>query len=163
MATDPSGDLKLATITGHEQTLDEWLIVFNMLVVVIDPYTYESGWILPTAGRLFGTYDEADIRCAFVVASDAEGARSYLGPFADRHLVLLDEDRSLIGALGLERLPAIVHLSQDATVTGCAEGWNPAEWSEVLAGVEEDMDWYSRPLLPAAGDPGAFEGTPAAG
>ena len=157
----PPTDIKLETVTGHGHTLAEWLVVFNLLGVVIDPYTVQSGWILPTASRLFMVYEEADVRCAFVVCSDAEGARSFLGRFADEHLVLLDPERELVRALGLARLPAIVHLAQDASVFGCAEGWDAQEWSEVIAGVEEHMDWRARPVLPTPDDPGSFKGTPA--
>jgi hypothetical protein len=158
-----SGDNSISAISGHKQTLAEWLTTFNILAVVIDPYTHQSGWILPTAARLFGHYEEADIRCCFVVTSEAEGAAEYLGPFGRDFLVLLDPERKLVAEMGLETVPAIVHINQDGSVAGSAEGWQPAEWSEVLAGVEEDMDWRSKPILPGSKDPGAFEGTPAAG
>ncbi len=161
MATDPSADLEITDLSGYEATLGVRLVMFNQLSVVIDPYTHQSGWILPTAARLFNHYREADIRCSFVVAGDAEGAKQYLGPFAEEYLVLLDPDRELIGALGLEYLPALVHLRQDASLAGAAEGWNPAGWLEVLAGVEETMAWRARPQLPMVGDPAPFVGTPA--
>ncbi len=159
----PSADIKLETITGHGHTLAEWLVVFNLLVVIIDPYTRQSGWILPTASRVLFHYEEADIRCAFVVCSDADGARSFLGRFADEHLVLLDPDREFVRALELEQLPALVHLAQDTSVLGSAQGWDAEEWYEVITGVEEVMDWRMRPVLPTEGDPGNFEGTPALG
>jgi len=159
----PSTDIKLETLSGHTHTLGEWLVVFNLMGVVIDPYTHQSGWILPTASRLFVVYEEADVRCAFVVCSDAEGARSFLGRFADEHFVLLDPEREFVRSLGLERLPALVHLAQDASVLGSAQGWNAAEWSDVIDGVEDAMDWRARPVLPTAEDPGNFEGTPALG
>ena len=161
VATDPSAQLEVADLSGYESTLADRLMMFNMLAVVIDPYTHQSGWILPTAARLFNHYNQADVRCCFVVASDAEGAQSYLGPFADDHLVLLDPDRELIGSLELEYLPAIVHLRQDASLAGAAEGWNPAGWLEVLDGVEATMAWRAKPQLPAQGDPAPFAGTPA--
>ena len=160
---DPSSDIILATDSGDEQTLSQWLTTFNMLAVVVDPYTYQSGWILPTADRLFAHYEEADIRCAFIVASDGDGARQYLGKFAPRSLVLVDPNSTFIGSLGLDRLPALVHIGQNATVLGSAEGWDPAEWSKVILGVESAMDWRSRPLIPTSTDPGRFEGTPALG
>lgn len=163
MPNDPRSDITIATDRGDEQTLDQWLTTFNMLAVVVDPYTYESGWILPTAARLFAHYEEADIRCVFIVASDGEGARQYLGKFAPEYLVLVDPDRELIGSLGLERVPALIHLGQNSNLLGSAEGWDPAEWSEVIDGVEEAMAWRSRPLIPGAGDPGRFDGTPAMG
>ena len=158
-----SVDIKLETLSGHAHTLGEWLVVFNLLAVVIDPFTHQSGWILPTASRLFLVYEEADVRCAFVVCSDAEGARTFLGRFADEHLVLLDPEREFVRSLGLERVPALVHLAQDASVLGSAQGWDADEWSTVINVVEEVMDWRARPVLPTAEDPGSFEGTPALG
>lgn len=161
MATDPSTQLSVATIDGAEQKLSQWLTTFNLLTVAIDPYTYESGWIIPTADRIFSHYEEADIRCAFLVTGNSEGARQYLGKYADRWLVLTDENREFVGSLSLERLPALVHIGQDGSLVGCAEGWEPSEWREVINGVEEAMAWRSKPLLPNSEDPGKFEGTPA--
>ena len=161
VATDPSTQLTVATIDGAEQKLSQWLTTFNLLAVVIDPYTHESGWIIPTADRIFTHYEEADIRCAFLVTGNGDGARQYLGKYADSWLVLTDEHREFVGSLSLERLPALVHIGQDGSLVVFAEGWDPAEWRSVLDGVEEAMAWRSRPLLPTPQDPGAFEGTPA--
>ncbi|WP_419842882.1 redoxin family protein [Candidatus Poriferisodalis sp.] len=163
MPDSPTADIKLETLSGHTHTVAEWLVVFNLMGVVIDPYTHQSGWILPTAARLFAVYEEADVRCAFVVCSDAQGARSFLGRFADDYLVLLDPEREFVRSLGLERLPALVHVAQDASVVGAAQGWKPEEWTAVIDGIEEAMDWRSRPVLPTIDDPGNFEGTPALG
>ena len=161
VATDPSTQLTIATIDGAEQTLSQWLTTFNLLAVVLDPYTYESGWIIPTADRIFAHYEEADVRCAFLVTGNGEGARQYLGKYAESWLALTDENREFVSSLSLERLPALVHIGQDGSLISCAEGWDPAEWRSVLVGVEEAMAWRSRPLLPTPQDPGAFEGTPA--
>ena len=146
---------------GAEQTLAQWLTYFNLLTVIIAPYTHESGRIIPTADRILAQYEEADIRCAFVVTGDGDGARQYLGKYAEKWLVLTDQDRKLVTSLELERLPALTHIDQNGSLAGYAEGWNPARWREVLEGVEDAMAWRSKPILPAPQDPGAFEGTPA--
>lgn len=161
VANDPSADLALTDLSGYEATLGVRLMMFNQLSVIIDPYTHQSGWIIPTAARIFNHYSEADIRCSFVVASDADGARSYLGPYADDHLVIVDPEREFISSVGLEFLPALVHIRQDASLAGAAEGWDPGAWLEVLDGVEKTMAWRAQPLLPGPGDPGPFAGTPA--
>jgi hypothetical protein len=153
--------LSVATIDGAEQTLSQWLTTFNLLTVAIDPYTHQSGWIIPTANRIFSHYEEADIRCAFLVTGNSEGARQYLGKYADRWLVLTDEKREFVASLGIERIPALVHIAQDGSLVGCAEGWEPSEWRDVIDGVEKAMAWRSKPLLPTSEDPGKFEGTPA--
>ena len=163
MPTAPSPEIVLATSEGHTQTLEEWLTVFNLLVVVLDPFTYQSGWIIPTAARVFDHYEEADVRCAFVLTSDAEGAQSFLGQYADRYLLLVDPEREFVRSLGLEQLPALVHIDQNCTVAGSAQGWIAAQWSEVLTNLEDDMSWRTRPLLPVPSDPGQFAGTPAQG
>ncbi len=159
----PSPDIVLETSNGHPQTLNEWLTVFNLLVVVLDPFTYQSGWIIPTAARLFDHYEEADVRCAFVLTSDADGAKSFLGQYADQYLVLIDPKREFVRSLGLERLPALVHVDQNCAVAGAAQGWIGGEWAQVLYNLEEDMSWRTRPVIPAPGDPKQFEGTPALG
>ncbi len=161
MATDPPGDTVLTHVSGRSYPLESWVTMFNLLVVVVDPYTHESAWILPTAARLFDHYDEADVRVGFVVTADAEGATAYLGPFASEYLVLLDPGRDFVKAVELDRLPALLHLRQDASLGGSAQGWDPEEWRKVLDGMEQDMLWRSQPLLPAPGDPAPFAGTPA--
>jgi hypothetical protein len=160
--SDPAADLQIASVTREQpQTLAAWVTLFHLLGVVLDPYTLESGWIIQTASRIFAHYREADVRTAYIVTADAEGARAFLGPFAQDWLVLLDPDRQLVKGLGLQRLPALVHIRQDVTLVGVAEGWNPEAWSEVLDGVERAMAWRSQPVLPHPADPGPFAGTPA--
>ena len=75
-------------------------------------------------------------------------------------LVVTEGDGSGLG--GLEQLPAFVHLAQDGTLVGVAEGWQAAEWSEVAQGLTRVLKW-SNPVIPAHGDPGPFEGSPALG
>jgi len=164
VAKDPSAGVQLASLRDERPlTLHAWLTLFNMLGVVLDPYTRESGWIILTADRIFAHYAEADVRCAFIVTADPAGAREFLGPYADRWLVLLDPERELVRSMELERLPALVHLRQDCSIAGVAEGWHHQEWNEVLDGVEQIMAWRSQPTLPHPLDPGPFAGTSAVG
>ncbi len=93
---------------------------------------------------------------------DADDARTFLGPWADQVLTLVDPDRQVVKGLGLERLPALVHIRQDLTVVGAAEGWDPDEWRAVTDHLARMMSW-SRPMLPEPDDPGPFEGSPAQG
>ncbi len=92
----------------------------------------------------------------------ADQAREFLGPWADRILTFADNDRDLVKALGLNELPAFVHLRQDRTVVGVAEGWDPPEWKQVASVLAKDMSW-SRPVFPLNGDPAAYAGSPALG
>ena len=54
-AAEVPANLQLTSVDGQTRTMDEWLITFQMLGVVLDPFTYESSWILETAGRILGT------------------------------------------------------------------------------------------------------------
>ena len=97
----------LAPLDGEPRTLDGWLTTFHLAVVILDPYTYESAWLLETAGRILDNFREADCRIAFVVTADADDAREFLGPWAQRILTFADPDRDLVKALGLERAAGV--------------------------------------------------------
>ena len=162
MATDPPGDLQLAPLRGAARSLDDWLTTFHLATVVLDPYTYESAWLLETAGRILEHFRGADCRIAFVVTADADDAREFLGPWAERVLTFADPDRELVKALGLDELPAFVHLRHDRSVAALAEGWDPAAWREATGELAAAMSW-SRPNIPAPGDPKPYAGSPALG
>lgn len=162
VATDPPGDLELTPVDGEARTLAEWLTTFHLAVVVLDPYTHESSWLLETGGRILENFVGADCRAAFVVTADADDARRFMGPWIDRVLTYADADRDLAKALGLNELPAFVYIRQDLQVVASAEGWDPTEWREVATKLADDTSW-SRPLIPAHGDPQPFAGSPALG
>ena len=143
--------------------MSQLLTTFHLLLVVLDPYTNESSWILPTAARVIRTFEQADVRVAFLVAADNEAdARQFLGPLAREVQTFVDAKREMVKALGLERLPALVHLDLAGGVAGAAEGWHPAEWRAVTENLARIMSW-SAPSLPTAKDPGPFAGSPALG
>jgi hypothetical protein len=162
MATDLSPDLQLAPISGEPRSLAQWLTTFHLASVVIDPYTNESSWILPTAARVLRELRGASVRVNFLCASDADGARRFLGPLADEFLVFADPDRIGIKALGLERLPAFVFVRQDGAVVAAAEGWSPAEWRAVGDAIAAETSWIS-PVIPERGDPPPYQGSAALG
>ena len=162
MVTQVSEDTKLTAVGGQTYTIGEWTTTFQLLTVVIDPYTHESAWLLETAGRILSTFSGADCRVAWTVTADERDAQRFLGPWAERFLTFADPDRALVEALDLERLPALVYLRQDRAIMGIAQGWDPEEWEQLGALVGKVTSW-SHPKLPAAGDPGPFEGSPAKG
>ena len=136
--------------------------MFHLVVVALDPYTHESSWILPTATRILRDYSAADCRVAFLVTADIADATQFLGPLGQEFLVFADPDRVAVKSFGLEYLPALVHLNQHHAVEGRAEGWNPDEWREVVTNLSAVMSW-GRPVIPNAGDPTPFAGSPALG
>ena len=71
-AVEVPGSVQLTAVDGQTRTLDEWLITFQMLGVVLDPFTYESSWILETAGRILETFRGASVRTAFVVTGTVD-------------------------------------------------------------------------------------------
>jgi hypothetical protein len=162
VATDPPADLTLTPINGDARSLAEWLKTFQLAIVVLDPYTNESSWILETAGRILSHFRGADCRAAFLVTGSADDARAFLGPWSDKVLTFADPDRAAVRALGLNELPAFVQIRGDGKVAGSAEGWDPLEWRAVAEGLAAVMAW-SAPLIPASGDPSPFAGSPAAG
>lgn len=161
-AAEAPADLELTTLGGEARPVDDWVTTFHLVLVVIDPFTDESAWILDTANRLLTTFRGADCRVGWLVTADADDARAFLGPLAAELLTLVDPDRRVVKSLGLERLPALVHIRQDRSVVGVAEGWNPREWRVVTDNLSRVMSW-SRPVLPVPGDPSPYSGSPAQG
>ncbi len=160
MPADPDADLVLTPINGQGRTVQQWLTTFHLLLIALDPYTNEGAWILPIARRIIATFEQANVRVALLLPADAEDCRRFLGPVAREVLTFSDPDRTAIRGLGLERLPAIIHLAMDCTIVRAAEGWSPSEWKGVTSALADKMRWTA-PLVPAPGDPGPFHGSPA--
>jgi hypothetical protein len=160
--TDPPADLQLAPINGEARTIDEWLTTFQLALVVLDPYTNESAWLLETSGRILTHFTGADCRVAFLVTAGADEARQFLGPWADRVLTFADPDRAAVRALGLDEVPAFVQVRGDRQVVASAQGWDPAEWRAVADSLAKAMSW-SAPLIPLPADPSPYAGSAAAG
>jgi hypothetical protein len=159
VASDPPADLVLAPINGAPKTVREWLTTFHLAIVALDPYTYESAWILGTAGRIIRTFEQSDARCAFLITCTPDEARTFLGPWARDVLTFADPDRTAVKGFGLERLPAFFHLAMDGTIRNASEGWDPAGWRTVADELARVTAW-SAPAIPIPGDPGPYEGTP---
>ena len=153
-------ELLLDPLTGDASSLREWLTTFHLVTIVLDPYTAQSAWLLPTVGRILRVYDEADCRVAITVTCDEVGARQFLGPYAKEFLTFTDPDRSAVKAFGLSTLPAIVHVRQDLSIAGAAEGWDPDAWRAVTENLSAAMHW-TKPVIPAPRDPAPYPGTPA--
>ena len=162
MSTQIPLDVKLKAFDREPLTLGGWLATFQMATVVLDPYTHESAWVLDSARRVLGHFRGADCRVCFIVEGTEDEARQFLGPIADEFLTLSDEDRAIAKGAELTELPAFLHIAQEGTIVGSAEGWNPPAWQEVAVALGRRMSW-SHPQIPAAGDPVAYPGSPALG
>lgn len=162
VASAPPLDLSLTPLNGPPRSVGAWLTTFHLVFVALDPFTYESAWLLPTASRVLTGFQEADCRTAWLVAGTPDECRQFLGPLSSAILTFADPDRTAIKAFGLERLPALVHVGTDGSVMGAAEGWDPTAWRDLAASLARMMAW-TPPAIPVAGDPGPYPGSPAAG
>lgn len=152
--------LKLEAINGESRTLEEWMITFQLLAVVVDPYTYESAWVLDTAGGLLEKFAGASVRTGFISTSSAADARQFLGPWAEKTIVFVDPDREFVKALEIAELPALLQIRQNLDLAGVAEGWQPKEWKKVFDSVSAERHW-TKVTVPA-GAPAPYAGSPAA-
>ena len=159
MTTLPA-DLVLHPLGGKDRTLDGQLKLVHLVAVVLDPYTYESSWLLDTAARILAGFAGADCRVAWVVTADEDGTKAFLGELADQALTFTDPDREFVKALGANELPAFVHLALDRSVVGIAEGWNPDTWRPIAENLADMMSWTA-PTMVKTGDPAPYAGTPA--
>ena len=159
MATNPPADLVLTPISGRARTVREWLTTFHLLFVAVDPNGLRSKWIVPTAARVLSEYEQADCRVAWLVTGDAGDARRLLGRWATEIMTFTDPELVAVQAFGITTLPAIVHLNMDLTVVNAVEGWDPPAWKTLTTELSRHMSW-SRPHIPAPGDPGPFAGGP---
>jgi len=155
-------DIELQPLDGDARPLREYMTTFPLVPVVLDPYTNESSWILDTARRVLSHFQGAGCRPCWIVTCDVEQAKTYLGPYGEEFLAFADPNRTIVKSMDLSSLPALLMVRQDGQVVSKAEGWDSTEWREVTEFIAEATHW-SRPPMPADGDPGPFSGTPAAG
>ncbi len=161
MAIVPA-DLQLDPIGASPLTMSDQVTMFHLVTVALDPYTYESAWILETAGRILEEFVGADCRVAWLVTAEEKDAKAFLGPWAERFLTFADPERTVVAGLGIEEIPALVHVGNDLSIIGKADGWDPEEWKPITDNLAKMMSW-SKPVFPKPGDPLAFAGSPAKG
>ena len=162
MVSTPSPDVQLTALGGDTRKLEEWLTMFHLASVVLDPFTNESSWVLKPALRILDGLRGSSARVNLVVTGTVDETRRYLGPIADEFMAFADPDRAFVRSLGLSSLPAFVFVRVDGTVPAVAEGWNPVQWRAVAEAIAETTAWQA-PMIPMAGDPNPFHGTPALG
>ena len=160
VAQNPDPNLPHTSIKGVTRSLDDWATVFNLAMVILPARAEASGFV-PVVDRIFNTFGDSDVRTCVVVASNEAITRRILGEAADRFLVFCDPDDGLASSLGLERLPAFVHLRQDTSLVSAAQGWSPTEWQKVADEIARTQHWTS-PLVSGRGDPPPSPGWPIA-
>jgi hypothetical protein len=149
VAKNPDPALTVVTSKGVERTLDDWTTMFHLLLVVLPDRPEAAAWI-PVAQRIFAVLGDSDVRTGYVVTANAMIAERILGEEEQRAMVFVDPDRTLVNGLGLQHLPALVHLRQDTSIGAVAEGWDPAAWQATANEVAKAMAW-SVPDITAPG------------
>lgn len=135
------------------------MTTFHLVLVALDPFEEASAWIVPTAGRILTTYEQADCHVAFLVGGTEDEAREFLGRWADDILTFADPDMVAIKGFGLATLPAIVHLDVYGKVMNAVEGWDPAAWRALIDELSRVLAWKG-PVIPGPRDPAPFPGVP---
>jgi hypothetical protein len=151
VAQNPDPALELTSIAGVTRTLDDWATVFNLAIVLLPARPEAAAWV-PVIDRIYATFGDSDARTTVCVAANAAITRRILGDAADRWLTFCDPDQRLSSALGLERLPAFVHLRQDTTLVAAAQGWSVTEWQRLADELAKKEHWTS-PRIAAPGNP----------
>lgn len=145
VAKNPDPNLQIADIKGTTRSLDDWLTVFGLAAVMLPP-RLEAQVFTPVIERIFATFGDADVRAVIWVPGPASMAERILGDLAHEYLVWCDPDHGLASSLGLERLPAFVHLRQDTSLVAAAQGFSVSEWQKVADGIAKAQHWTS-PVL----------------
>jgi hypothetical protein len=158
VAKNPNPQLAVTSYKGVTRTLDDWATVFNLAIIVL-PDRPEGAAFLPVVKRIFATFGDSDVRTVVCVPTTAPITKRILGDDVDNWLVWCDPDRTLVDGLGLERLPAFVHLRLDTSLVAAAQGWSPTEWQKIADGIAKHEHWSS-PLVAGRGDPSPTPGWP---
>lgn len=160
MAQNPNPQLQITSYKGVTRTLDDWATVFNLAIVVL-PDRPEGASFVPVIDRIFSTFGDSDVRTIVCVPTTPAIAKRILGDNVDRWLVWCDPEKAFVESLGLERLPAFVHLRQDTSLVTAAQGWSPTEWQKVADAIAKHGHWTS-PVVSGPGNPDPTPGWPIA-
>ena len=156
VAQNPNPQVAITSYKGVTRTLDDWATVFNLAIVIL-PDRLEGAEFVPVIERIFATFGDSDVRTIVCVPATPAITKRVLGAAVDRWLVWCDPERAFVSALGLERLPAFVHLRQDTTLVNAAQGWSPSEWQRVADEIARHGHWTS-PVVAGANDPSPTPG-----
>ena len=160
MANNPNPLVEITSYAGVTRTLDDWATVFNLAVVLL-PGRPEAGAWVAVIDRIYNTFGDSDVRTTICVSANTAITRRIVGDAADRWLTFADPDELLAKSLGIERLPAFVHLRQDTSLVAAAQGWSATEWQKIADSIAKKEHWTS-PVIAAPGNPSPTPGWPLA-
>ena len=147
MAKNPDPTLPLSTIAGVTRTVDDWTTMFHLCLVILPDRPEAARWI-PVARRIFDVLGDSDCRTAYVVTATPPIAERILESELGQAMVFVDPDRTFVTSLGLEHLPAFVHIRQDTSIGAAADGWDAGEWQRVAREIAAAMAWSVPDISP---------------
>lgn len=145
MTSAPNPTLSLTTIDGKTRSLDDWTTVFQQCWVVLPPKA-ESEWVIPIAEKIFKTFGDSDVRCAYLIPAGQKVAEMIMDKTNVKAQCFLDEDGSICKALGVTSTPSLVHIRQDTSVSNIANGFSPASWLETCENIAKALRWTTPQL-----------------
>ena len=92
MAKNTDPNLALTNLAGRTRTLDDWVTMVHMVLVVLPDRPEAKAWV-PIGNRIFATFGDADCRVAFLVPSTAGVARKILDGAESKAMVFVDPDK----------------------------------------------------------------------
>lgn len=155
------GDVRIHDRRGRACALSELTVLFDLCLVVVDAANPRPLTLLrPVLERLYRTLSGSDCTLGVLVAgTDIARGASLVGDMASQVAIFADPDASTVTALGISATPALVWVTTEPAVAAVIEGWDPAAWREVLGRLARKLAW-TRPLVPAPGDPEPFPAVP---
>jgi hypothetical protein len=156
VAQNPDPKLVLTDLAGTARTIDDWATIFSLAIVLL-PARLEAAAFVPVIDRIYNTFGDSDVRTTVCVAANPAITRRILGDAAQRYLTFCDPDHTLATSLGLQRLPAFVHLRQDTTLVASSQGWSASEWQKVADRIARHVHWSS-PIVAGPRNPAPSPG-----
>ena len=154
-------DVRLHNRYSQVRTVAAMTTLFDLCLVVVDGLRPASARALtPVIDRIDRAISGSDCTVGVLaVGVTAADAVDLLGPLAERVAVFADPDGTAAADLGLTGAPGLLWISTEPAVRAAVAGWEPTLWRPVLVDLAHKLAW-TRPLMPAPGDPGPIPATP---
>jgi len=158
------GALRLNDRDGHAHTVDELTTLFDLCLVVADGgHPVDLHRLEKVVERIDRSLSGADCTVGvLVVGVDGATAVDLAGHAAGYTAVFADPTGEAAAGLGVTGAPALVWVTPEPAVEAVVHGWDGAAWRSLLGNLARKLAW-TRPLVPAPGDPAPFPATPLAG
>jgi len=151
------GALRIQDRDGHAHTVRELTTLFDLCLVVVDGgHPVDLARLERVIERIDRTLSGADCTVGvLVVGVDGPTAVDLAGHAARYTAVFADPTGEAAAGLGVTGVPALVWVTPEPAVEALANGWDGAAWRSALGALARKLAW-TRPLVPAPGDPAPF-------